>query len=390
MDSAIDSSFERFAAARLREEREQITRDWIERLSRQLDLALQQVLPHADLLDDMPLVLEKAAEFLLIPEPQRLVGEQLIVEEMRNIALLRHRQGWGMQEVVREFDELAQVLDGAALRWIEDYPGTPEAASVGRVFGRLNRVPLLMGQIMVGTLETERNRLLNQLSAAAEEERSHLSRELHDHLGQLVTALILGLKTLEPSASSDQAAAIDELRRTADRIAREAQHLAVNLRPPALDTLGLGRALEAQVSEWAERTGIECDFHSAVPDRERCSPEVETALYRVTQEGLNNVVKHSGANRISLILERRDAFITMILEDNGKGFDVEPTLASPEKAKRLGLRGMRERIALLGGTVEIESSLDNGTTLFVRVPDGAAPAWKSTRESVAIGLDNVG
>jgi signal transduction histidine kinase len=360
--------FEQYAAQRLSQDRDEITRVWVETLSSQLRVDPERVLPHQGLLDDIPVLLGKAAEFLLAPEPQKLTGELLVVEEMRSIAHLRASQGWEMAEVVREFDELAQILDGVALRWIDDYPGTPDPKSVGRVFGRLNRVPLLMGQILVGVLEAERNHLLRELAAAEEEERARLSLELHDQLGQLVTALQLGLRTLESGiGAGDTSARIRELERLADRIARETQQLALDLRPPALESLGLPQALENLAGEWSARTGIDADFHAVRPAGTRLLPEVENALYRVAQEALNNVLKHAGAAHVSILLEYRKGFHRLIVEDDGRGFDVEATLASAEKSKRLGVRGMRERVARLGGSLEIESS-PGGTTVFVRIP----------------------
>jgi signal transduction histidine kinase len=216
-----------------------------------------------------------------------------------------------------------------------------------------------------------RSELLRQLASAEEDERRRIARELHDQMGQLVTALQLGLKSLELGANAaDSRARIVELEKLAERIARETQHLALELRPPALDRLGLAPALQTHLEEWSERTSISCDFHSAGVTGARLPAEVETALYRVIQEGLTNVLKHSDATHVSLIVERRQGYVGAILEDNGQGFDVEAALASPAKAKRLGLRGMRERVALLDGTLEIESSSNAGTTLFVRVPDG--------------------
>lgn len=365
MDHGSQLSFEQYAADRLIQDREQITRDWVERLASQLNLPPAQVLPHPELLDDIPVVLDKAAEFLLVPQPEKLSAERIVTEEMRSIGLLRHSQGWRMEEVVREFDELAQLLDGAALRWIDDYPGVADAKSVGRVFGRLNRVPLLMGQIMVGALEKERTVLLRQLSAAEEEERVRISRELHDHLGQLVTALILGLKSLE---CGKEAARVKELERLAARLARETQQLALGLRPPALDRLGLRVVLQDLAGEWSKQAGIECDFHSTIPPQQRFTPEIEIARYRTAQEGLNNILKHAEARSASLVLERRHGVVSLILEDDGRGFDVQETLVSPEKATRLGLRGVRERVVLLGGKLEIESSPGSGTSLFVRIP----------------------
>lgn len=361
------ASFEQFAADRLRRDREQITRDWVYRLAARLRVDPHRVLPHEQLLDDIPRVLATAADFLLAPDPERLSGEQLVTNEMRTIVGLRRRQGYGVREIIREFDELAQVLDAAALAWVDEFPGSPDPHSVGRVFGRLNRVPLLMGEITAGIQEEERNELLRQLAAVEEEERMRLSRELHDQLGQLLTALLLGLKALDRGEA--QRAEIEELERLAHRIAREMQQLALDLRPPALDSLGLSLALENLAVEWSARTGVPAYFQAVGMDGERCSPEVETAVYRVAQEALNNVLKHAGGSHVSIILERRAPSLRLIVEDDGAGFDVEQTLASAEKSRRLGVRGMGERVARLGGALEIESSPGGGTTVFVRVPD---------------------
>jgi signal transduction histidine kinase len=367
-------SFEHFSAERLSRDRDRITRAWIDRVSSQLGIRPHRVLPTEELLDHIPEVLSKAAEFLLAPDTEKITAEQFVTDEMRNIAYLRRRQGFDVREIIREFDELAQLLDAEALGWIEEYPGTPEPDSVGRVFGRLNRVPLLMGQVTVGTLEEERNDLLRRLASAEELERVRLSRELHDQMGQLVTALLLGLRTLDGRDDAGaRAERVAELEGMADRIARQIQQLALDLRAPALDNLGLGVALDSLLEEWSARNGIDADFHSVGVDGERFPVEIETALYRVVQEGLTNVLKHAGATRVSLVLERARGFVGVILEDDGEGFEVDGVLASPEKAKRLGLRGMRERVALLGGSVDIESTPGAGTTLFVRIPEPRTP-----------------
>ncbi|HEY0151703.1 MAG TPA: ATP-binding protein [Longimicrobium sp.] len=362
-------TFEQFAAERLVRDRDRITGEWVATISAQLSVDPHSILPHSDLLDHIPVVLSKAADFLLVPDPEKLTAEQMVIDEMRDIAVLRRVQGFDVQEIIREFDELARLLDVAALRWLDEYPGVPDPKGVGRVFGRLNRAPLLMGQITVGTIEEERNSLLRQLALAEEAERLRLSRELHDQMGQLVTALALGLRALQDgSPSAEQSARIAELEKLADRIAREVQQLALDLRPPALDALGLPAALDGLLHEWSERTGIEADLQSIGVAGERFPHEVETMLYRVTQEGLTNVVKHSRATRVSLVLERRGGNLSVILEDNGVGFELETVLVSPEKSRRLGLRGMRERVARLGGTLEIETSPDAGTCLFIRAP----------------------
>ena len=368
MNQAVPS-FEHYAAARLVSDRNQITAEWVDALSAQLSVDPRRVLPHNDLLDHIPMVLARAADFLLVPDPDRVTAEQVVTDEMRDIARLRRGQGYGVEEIIREFDELARLLDVAALRWLDEYPGVPDPRCVGRVFGRLNRMPLLMGQITVGSIEEERNSLLRQLAVAEEDERRRLSRELHDQMGQLVTALLLGLRSLAHGATSaEQSAAIAELEKLSDRIAREVQQLALDLRPPALDTLGLPAALENLLHEWSARNGIEVDLQSIGLTGERFPAEVETMLYRVAQEGLTNVLKHARASRVSLLLERRNGNLSIILEDDGDGFDLEEVLVSGSKARRLGLRGMRERVVRLGGTLEIESSPGGGTCLFIRVP----------------------
>jgi signal transduction histidine kinase len=367
MNQAVPT-FEQFAAARLVSDRNLITRDWVTTLSAQLSVAPHRVLPHHDLLDHIPVVLAMAADFLLVPDPDRLTAEQMVVDEMRDIARLRRGQGFDVQEIIREFDELARLLDSAALRWLDDYSGVPDPRDVGRVFGRLNRVPLLMGQSTVGVIEEERNSLLRQLAVAEEEERLRLSRELHDQMGQLVTALLLGLRELRSGSTSPQREKVAELEKLADRIAREVQQLALDLRPPALDTLGLPAALENLLHEWSARNGIEADLQSIGLTGERFPAEVETMLYRIAQEGLTNVVKHARASHVSLLLERRGGNLSIILEDDGDGFDLEEVLVARDKARRLGLRGMRERVARLGGSLEIESSPGVGTCLFIRAP----------------------
>jgi signal transduction histidine kinase len=368
-------SFEEYSRDRLLQDREQITRDWVEKLSSQLEVHPLRILPHDLLLDDVPVVLGKAAEFLVAPETERITAERFVTQEMANIASLRRRQGYGVSEIIREFDELAHILDLWALRWVDDFPGTPDVGSVGRVFGRLNRVPLLMGQVTVDTVEEERMDLLRRLGSAEEAERLRISRELHDQMGQLVTALQVGLKSLHGTGDDERAERIRELERLAGRIAREVHQLAVEMRPPGLDNLGLARAMESLLLEWSERNGLECDFQAVGIDDERYPPEVETTLYRVAQEGLTNVLKHAEASRVSVLLERRDGALSLVIEDDGKGFDTD-VMYEPQKAQALGLRGMRERVAPLGGRLDVESSPGAGTTLFVRVSHMEAGAWK--------------
>src|SRR4051812_34363647 len=211
-----------------------------------------------------------------------------------------------------------------------------------------------------------RDDLLRRLVSAQEEERRRVSRELHDHLGQEVMVLILGLKSLEDYVPEDSPGRkrLHILQDAVDRIGQEAHELAVDLRPLALDDLGLSAALAILVQRWSSRTGLPVDYHYALPDAGRFRPEAETTVYRVVQESLTNIAKHAGAGRVSVIVEQIDGNVVVIVEDDGRGFDEEAAALDP----RLGLLGMQERAVLVGGSCHVESSVGAGTTVRVRIP----------------------
>ncbi len=224
--------------------------------------------------------------------------------------------------------------------------------------------------------EAGRQVLLKLLVSAQEAERSRISRELHDEVGQLVTALMLGLKTLESAPGADtNAATLKALHGITEQIGKEVHQLALELRPSALDDLGLLRTLTNYVDDWSARTGIAVDVHTSGFVSDRLPVPVETTLYRIAQEALNNVLKHAHARRVSLIFERRADQAIMILEDDGCGFDAD-ALRPRATEKRLGLLGMEERAALADGELNIESKPGRGTTIFVRVP---APLLAKTK-----------
>jgi PAS domain S-box-containing protein len=213
-----------------------------------------------------------------------------------------------------------------------------------------------------------RQELLRQLVRAQEEERLRIARDLHDQLGQQITALLLGFKQLEGAAQGTPLAAmLPPLQDLTQQLAKDAHHLAVNLRPTALDDVGLIPALERLVEDWGRQARITTAFHSQGIYRDRLPLVLETTLYRAVQEALTNVGKHAEARSVSVLLERRDDEVVAIVEDDGRGFDPD---AAPARTERppIGLRGMSERVAQVGGTLEIESSPGSGTTLFVRVP----------------------
>ncbi|MBC7932540.1 MAG: PAS domain S-box protein [Rubrivivax sp.] len=235
--------------------------------------------------------------------------------------------------------------------------------------------------------EESRRSLLGRLVTAQEEERRRISRELHDRMGQQLAALMMGLKTLDSASYGRQSALVTlrQLQEITDQLAREAHTLAWGLRPPALDELGLHMSLYNYVEEWAERSRVPVDFHSAGFDGVRLPLAHETAIYRIAQEALTNVLKHAGADRVSFILERRGDHVLVVIEDNGKGFEVEALTESSVKDRRLGLLGMRERAALLGGTLNVESAHGAGTGVFVRIPVASGREESSEEGGVARG-----
>jgi two-component system, NarL family, sensor histidine kinase DevS len=206
---------------------------------------------------------------------------------------------------------------------------------------------------------------LRRVVSAQELERRRLSRELHDETGQALTSILLGLKSLEDvTDAAELAESTSRLRELVVTTLQDVRRLAVELRPTALDDFGLVPALERLVDTFREQTGIEVDLEPRLGD-ERLPPDVETTLYRITQEALTNVVKHAHANRVSIVLTRRDGSVSAVIEDDGRGFaEAEGT------GNGLGLLGMHERVGLVDGRLTIESSPGAGTTLSIEVPSG--------------------
>ena len=198
---------------------------------------------------------------------------------------------------------------------------------------------------------------------AQELERRHLARELHDETGQALTSILLGLKPLEESADEPTREALAELREHVVSALQDVRRLAVELRPAVLDDFGLIPALERLTNSFVEQD-VRVDFHSAL-GAARLPGEVETALYRVVQESLTNVVKHANAHHVSVSVARRGAHVAAVVEDDGDGFDQRAV-----REDGMGLLGMRERLALLDGRLEIESRPGAGTTIVAEVPLG--------------------
>jgi signal transduction histidine kinase len=210
--------------------------------------------------------------------------------------------------------------------------------------------------------DAARRETLRRVVEAQERERRRLAIELHDETGQSLAAVLMGLRRLEESGDPAAVrATVEELRGTVVNAVQELRALAVELRPKALDDFGLAPALERLIDTYRKRTGLAVDSHLAGLEP-RLDEPVESALYRIAQEALTNIAKHAGASAVSIITRRDAERLTMIVEDNGTGFD------ATVPAEGLGLVSMRERAELLGGGLRLESTTEHGTTLVVEVP----------------------
>ena len=270
-----------------------------------------------------------------------------------------------VQEVARRFDAVTGLY----------VPLVSSGASIGIAFAhdKLDRDPRFSSadlrvaeafaqraSVAVELSQRVQRDSLRRMFEGQELERRRLARELHDETGQALTSVLLGLKTVE--TSDDVPVALASLRELVVNTLQDVRRLAVELRPKALDDFGLLPAVERLVETFRAATGIEVQFESRLGE-ERLPAEVETTLYRVIQEALTNVAKHAAAQSVSVLLVRRAASATAVIEDDGQGFT-----SADEAEGGIGLAGMRERLALLGGRLIIESDAATGTTVAAEVP----------------------
>jgi signal transduction histidine kinase len=210
--------------------------------------------------------------------------------------------------------------------------------------------------------------LRRHLSMAEENERLRLSHELHDQAGQSLIAAILELNEIDASTSGAARERLHLVRKRMEEMGKTLHRIAWELRPPSIDELGLRKALASYIAEWSDQCGTEVDFHCDDANLDDVPDEIATAVYRVVQEGLTNIVKHARRpSDVSVVIRRTDATLQVIVEDNGCGFDVGAQAAKAGNHRGLGLDGMRERLALVGGTLDVETAPGAGTTIFARI-----------------------
>ncbi len=254
---------------------------------------------------------------------------------------------------VRGGDRSARILPGVL--------ADPEVERVAETFNAM------LDEIEARRLQVEQ--VSHQVITAQEEERRRIARELHDDTAQSLTSLLFYIGALQKGDPSPEVARIlaelsDEIRASVDSVRR----LARELRPAALDDLGLVAAIDWYVGETAARLGVPIAFHYTCPET-RLPEQVELVLYRICQEAVTNAGKHANASRIRVDLDCAERSVRLSIRDDGRGFI--PTVRRRGPSDGIGLYGMRERAALVGGTLQIDSRPNAGTTVTVEVPRDA-------------------
>lgn len=256
--------------------------------------------------------------------------------------------------------------DGRVL-WIHD-----EATVVRDATGR----PAAMQGIMQDVTDRRRGEemrahLIARAISAQEEERTRIARELHDETGQALSAILIGLRSIEEAPDVERVRRLSErLRAVTAHAIKDVGRIARGLRPSTLDDLGLVPALQRYCDELRTALGIDVTIGGDVA--ERLPREIETTVYRIVQEALTNVARHAAARTAEVHIERRNGTVRVTIRDDGRGFDVAATMHHEGRQPALGLVGMRERASLVGGTVAFQARASGGATIVVDLPVGAA------------------
>jgi two-component system sensor histidine kinase UhpB len=240
----------------------------------------------------------------------------------------------------------------------------------------------LMARMLTEKMRMERQ-YLSQIIDAQENERKRISRELHDEIGQSLTAIKFSLDMIErdlPQTSSVVRERLGEAKSLSNQTLTSMRQLSMDLRPTMLDDLGLIPTLRWYVQNFSTRLNICSDFQ-AIGFEEKLPPQIETALYRIVQEALNNIAKHARASRFEVRLERRDSIISATIRDNGKGFDLEKVLHPESPERGFGIVGMQERVSLLGGHIDIRSKPNSGAEIQIEVPYPAGKGYEEDTSS---------
>ena len=258
------------------------------------------------------------------------------------------------------------TLDGDTTRWVNSR-GRIDYDESGKLIRMHGAIQDITDRKAAEQMEHDLRRRLMQ---GQEYERLRLAHELHDQTGQSLVAVMMELKDIETTFNDAGRHRLTLLRKKLEQMGQALHHVAWELRPASIDDLGLATALGNYISEWGSQFGIEVDFHCRDRRVDELTEEVHTTVYRLVQETLTNIAKHAaGATSVSVLIDRVEALLWLTIEDNGVGFD-PAALDAPGNRRLggLGIAGMRERLALIGGDFEIESSVGSGSTIYARIP----------------------
>ena len=254
------------------------------------------------------------------------------------------------------------IVDGRAIGVIAAYDREGADPRFGEEDARLGESLAQRAAIAVDLSQRVGRDAIRRVVEAQELERARLARELHDETGQALTSILLGLRSLEETVESDDAhTALASVRELVVSTLHDVRRLAVELRPASLDDFGLTPAIERLVETHRQDASLRVDLEMHLGE-ERLPADVETTMYRIVQEALTNVATHAEATRISVLVTRTANAAVLVVEDDGSGFDLSNTSTG------LGLAGMRERVALVGGRLRVETSADSGTTIAADIP----------------------
>ncbi|MBI3944160.1 MAG: GAF domain-containing sensor histidine kinase [Chloroflexi bacterium] len=266
----------------------------------------------------------------------------------------------------------SNLIGCISLGW--DYPGALDPGYNDITRSVATQLAAAIHNLLRSRQLLENHRQLQTLSRllveAQENERRFIAREIHDEASQNLTSLIITLRIAEQEVNSPEAviSLLAQMKDLADNILENLHRLAINLHPPSLDKVGLAAALRQYINFFEKNHRLDVQFEAMNLEHERLPPEVETTLYRIVQEALEDIVRHTKAGRAGVLLERRKDQVITFIEDDAAGFASSQTL--PEG--RLGLLGIRQRAELLGGKFSIECNPESGTTLYVEIPCAAA------------------
>jgi two-component system, NarL family, sensor histidine kinase UhpB len=301
-------------------------------------------------------VLATTPELTLTSEAAIVLGLAIALTVLVNVFLIQRRFR-PLERLIDEMERADLSRPGANLGPSEDGAGPEEVERLHRAFHR-----------MLERLEAERRRTSSAALAAQEKERARVARDLHDEVNQSLTGLLLQLEATRRSAPPQLGGELGEIRALANQALEELLALARQLRPTALDDLGLKAALAGHVKELGNQGDLETSFE-AHGDFSDLAQEVQLVVYRVAQEALSNALRHAEAVNVRVSLLRERGAVELRVADDGRGFTFD------EAGSGLGIPGMRERALLVGGELNVESRPGLGTSISLRVPiqmdDGA-------------------